>query len=775
MNQIQPHTVSGPWPGVDQCVGAYVFVQQLDPSGGVWCGRQRAGGQSVLLRRVGPTTGTSEDAGADSLVALCRKRKHLVDQMRDHRRVLRWLDVVHVPGGGVWIVCEHPGGQSLEQMLNAREGRFAERLVVGVLAATAAALEGLHGKGLISGRFWPGHVWLPSAGGLQISPLAVIEDLAEDPIRGPERGAYLSPEVWTGQTLDARADIYALGMIGYRMLVGQAGFNRTFGMVMRDGRRAMMRWARWHGNAHLSAPPVCDFDPQVSPRLSELLARMMAKDRGVRVNSAASVVAAVQRHFVAGDHPVTADQALTDRQVVDGQEAQTDSNPTAALPRRRRVGAATIASVSIGTVVAIAALGGSLIGSGGRAHRAAAKPNAQAHEQQRVRAGFSSSMKRVSAALDHGNITAATAELDRWSELAMDGAQRARWQRLEQKLAVNVRAGRIDAALAEARTRANGGHRAQAIAGLKAAAAAFPSPRLAGALARLQRQARIAKAVTQGDAAKAKGRWAAAGRAYRRALQWGGGQTVADKLVAVRGAAALADGKRLMAAQHRWQAIAALSLAASINHGRQARTLLQQVAGKGWVRQLVAAGDRAARIGDWASAVGAYQAAIKAGAGSPVARKLTQAKVSRWLARAARARKADRLADSKKAMASAAALAGETQAVKKAQAAWTRRARYVRDLAAGDRLAKAGAYDTATHDYEMARQAVDTPTVRAKLKAVRYESLMFAARGEMASNRWKVAARLLKAAAAVNDSREVRALQAKVRTKLGSGGAANGS
>ncbi|MCS6872985.1 MAG: serine/threonine protein kinase, partial [Anaerolineae bacterium] len=92
--------------------------------------------------------------------------------------------------------------------------------------------------------------------------------------------AYMSPEQWRGQNVDARADIYALGVMLYEMLAGRVPFAG-------DTPYSMM-----HMHVFEPLPNVRSTRPDLPEAVQHVLARSMAKDRDQRFATAGEVASA---------------------------------------------------------------------------------------------------------------------------------------------------------------------------------------------------------------------------------------------------------------------------------------------------------------------------------------------------------------------------------------------------------------------------------------------------------------------------------------------------
>lgn len=150
---------------------------------------------------------------------------------------------------------------------------------------TARGLGVAHAKGLIHRDIKPGNIWLEApAGRVKILDFGLARPAAEAgtlTASGIMVGTphYMSPEQGRGEKMDARADLFSLGVLLYRLTTGQPPFQGTtlMAVLMAIGMETQT--------------PACSIKKEVPPRLSRLIDRLLAKKPNDRPASADEVIA----------------------------------------------------------------------------------------------------------------------------------------------------------------------------------------------------------------------------------------------------------------------------------------------------------------------------------------------------------------------------------------------------------------------------------------------------------------------------------------------------
>ncbi|MEX3936401.1 AAA family ATPase [Paraburkholderia phymatum] len=230
---------------------------------------------TLLIAR--PTVEQPSPASLDRLTHEFELKNEL-----DGAWAVRPLELVR-EGGGTLLVLEDPGGEPLERLIGAP---MAVGNVVRLAVGIAAALGKLHQRGLIHKDLKPAHILVnctdgqPRLTGFGIASQLRRERQAPEP---PETlagtFAYMAPEQ-TGRmnrSIDARSDLYALGVTLYQMLTGSLPF--TAGDPM--------EWVHCH-IARQPVPPSERLDGVPAP-LSAIIMKLMAKTAEERYQTAGGV------------------------------------------------------------------------------------------------------------------------------------------------------------------------------------------------------------------------------------------------------------------------------------------------------------------------------------------------------------------------------------------------------------------------------------------------------------------------------------------------------
>jgi serine/threonine-protein kinase len=271
-------------------VGSYRLIELLGEGG---MGRVYVAEHLKLGRRVAIKKLRQELLSNTTAVARLFAEARAVNRI-SHDHIVEITDLIEQPGGDNYIVMELLHGEDLAQRLRRKQVLPLAR-ALDIAAQTANALAAVHAAGMVHRDLKPENIFLIERGG---SPDFVkvldfgIAKLGESRERGaapaqitaagqilgtPE---YMSPEQAAGRSIDARTDIYALGVIVYEMVTGVLPFQaRSFGDLLLQ-----------HMTAPVELPSLAPgLSPSVRAGRDQLILDLLAKQPSERPQSMTEV------------------------------------------------------------------------------------------------------------------------------------------------------------------------------------------------------------------------------------------------------------------------------------------------------------------------------------------------------------------------------------------------------------------------------------------------------------------------------------------------------
>ena len=305
------------WRALDQNTGKYVAIKVL---------REEYSEDESFIRRF------DREAQAASRMS--------------HPNIVNLLDVGVEDDGTRYLVMEYVQGKTLKRFIQ-ESGALRPEIASQIIIRVLAALQHAHQNGVVHRDIKPQNILIDKEGTVKVAEFCIARMANAQTVNQSDENVmgsvyYFSPEQARGAAVDARSDIYSVGVVFYEMLTGRVPFTGDTPVAI-----AMQ---------HLQTPPTPpnEVNPSVSSALDFVVLHAMEKKPRRRYQTAEEMLRDVR---LALEHP---DTILAAREEAERREKAERERERRHKNVRRRVRVMRAVLVSVFSLLLV----GAIIGTG---------------------------------------------------------------------------------------------------------------------------------------------------------------------------------------------------------------------------------------------------------------------------------------------------------------------------------------------------------------------------------------------------------------------------
>jgi eukaryotic-like serine/threonine-protein kinase len=203
----------------------------------------------------------------------------------DHPNICTIHEIDETPDGQLFLVMAYYPGETLKYKIDRGPLKLDEALDYGI--QIAQALKKAHESGIVHRDIKPANVLVTTDGLVKVVDFGLAKLLSQSGLTqtGTTLGtvSYMSPEQTLAESVDARSDLWSLGVVLHEMIAGQVPFKG-------DNQLAVA-----NAIAHGTPPPLTSVRTGVPQELDRVVARALAKSPDDRYQTAADFLSELRR------------------------------------------------------------------------------------------------------------------------------------------------------------------------------------------------------------------------------------------------------------------------------------------------------------------------------------------------------------------------------------------------------------------------------------------------------------------------------------------------
>ena len=206
----------------------------------------------------------------------------------DHPGIVKFLNYVET-AEGVFLIMEYVKGMTLEDFISKKNGLIVESKAYPLICEILDAFSYAHSKGIVHRDIKPANIIIQDDGHIKIMDFGIAQIVSEANVTDSKAimgtPAYMSPEQIYGKDIDARSDIYSIGVLIHNMLTGRAPYDSTLLTAQEIKRRVVKD----------NMPRMAETYPYISDKIQAVVDKATQKVPETRYQSCLEMKSAVKK------------------------------------------------------------------------------------------------------------------------------------------------------------------------------------------------------------------------------------------------------------------------------------------------------------------------------------------------------------------------------------------------------------------------------------------------------------------------------------------------